>query len=72
LPRLSYHTILDWIMILSYVVLSLTVLETLLGYRNLKHGLEDRANKIDLLSRYVFPLVYYVAIVSIIVYKVLL
>jgi hypothetical protein len=72
LPRLSYHTILDWIMILSYVVLSLTVLETLLGYRNLKHGLEDRANKIDLLSRYIFPLVYYVAIVSIIVYKVLL
>ncbi|MBD3207164.1 hypothetical protein GF319_12585 [Candidatus Bathyarchaeota archaeon] len=65
LPKLSYFTILDTIMIISYIILSLTILETLLSYVLTKKGQKNYARKFDFLSRIIFPLAYYTSIILI-------
>lgn len=72
LPKLSYFTTLDLIMIISYVILSLTILETLLCYIFTKRGAQIKAQRIDLLSRIAFPAVYYISIISVIFSRLLL
>jgi hypothetical protein len=72
LPKLSYFTKLDLIMIISYVLLSLTILETLLCYIFTKTGAQIKARRIDLLSRIAFPAVYYISIIAVIFSRLLL
>lgn len=60
LPKLSYPTLLDKTLTISYVFLALTVLENVVGYSLKKNNNLALAQKVDLLSRWLFPLGYYV------------
>lgn len=59
LPKLSYATFLDNVLTLSYIFLSLTVLENVLSYWLVrKHDDDEAAQKIDRPARYLFPIGY--------------
>ena len=58
LPLLSYQTVLDVVLTFSYLILSLSVLENVIAYlRFRKNG--DEVQRLDKLSRWLFPVVYY-------------
>lgn len=57
LPRVAYLTLLDKIMIVSFGLLAVTVLQSLWVKRHQETDME-RARSIDRASRWVFPLVY--------------
>ncbi len=57
LPRVSYLTLLDQIMIFSFILLAITVLQSMLVAQASRIDYE-RALHIDRISRWAFPLVY--------------
>jgi hypothetical protein len=72
LPKLSYFTTLDLIMIISYVILSLTILETLLSYILTKRGASIKSQKLDLISRIAFPAIYYLTVIIVIASRIII
>jgi hypothetical protein len=72
LPKLSYFTTLDLIMIVSYVILSLTILETLLSYIFTKRGTKIKARRLDFISRIAFPVIYYIIVLLVIISRILI
>ena len=57
LPRVGYLTLLDLVMIGSFGLLAVTVLESLFVDRANRHD-PARAARIDKISRWLFPAVY--------------
>jgi hypothetical protein len=65
LPRVGYLTSLDKIMIVSFGLLAVTVLESMLvdRYQSID---PERAHRIDVMARWVFPSVYAIALSGIV------
>jgi hypothetical protein len=57
LPRIAYLTLLDKVMILSFVLLAVTVVQSLIVSRYQDDDM-PRAKRIDRLSRLLFPGTY--------------
>jgi hypothetical protein len=66
LPQLPYQTLLDRAITFSYIVLSLSVLENVLSYLRHRRSEED-VTRIDQVSRWLFPVVYYAGLLLIVV-----
>lgn len=69
LPKLSYLTSLDMVLILSYLILTLTMIETLIAQLLNKRQMLEKSLRLDMISRIVFPLLYYACIIIIIVFS---
>jgi hypothetical protein len=67
LPKLSYFTILDWILTVSYLCLLIAVIENLISYQYTQKGEIEKAQRLDRISRYAFPLTFYSTIIIIII-----
>ena len=65
LPQLPYQTLLDRAITFSYIVLSLSVLENVLSYLRHRRSEED-VTRIDQVSRWLFPAVYYAGLLLIV------
>jgi len=66
LPRIAYLTLLDKVMILSFLLLAVTVVQSLIVSRYQDDDV-PRAERIDRISRVLFPGVYLVLLVAVIV-----
>ncbi|MEM7029226.1 MAG: hypothetical protein AAF629_06650 [Chloroflexota bacterium] len=62
LPKLPYATVLDNIVTISYICLALTVLENIWGSSLAKQSKTVAMKRLDITSRFIFPLGYYGAI----------
>ncbi len=60
MPRMSYLTLTDVILLISFVTMSLTIPQSLVIYGLVRRGEEQRAQRIDHVSRWAFPLSYIV------------
>ncbi len=58
LPRVSYLTLMDSFLLLSFVMMLLTILENMVVSRCYQAEREDAAHRIDTASRWLFPLAY--------------
>ena len=58
MPRMSYLTLTDVILLISFVTMSLTIPQSLVIYGLVRKGEEQRAQRIDHISRWAFPLGY--------------
>ena len=58
LPNISYLTFADIFLLISFVILFSTILESLWVYRLSKKGSIKEAYRIDLIFRWIFPLGY--------------
>ena len=58
MPRMSYLTLTDVILLISFVTMSLTIPQSLVIYGLVRRGEEQRAQRIDHVSRWAFPLGY--------------
>ena len=71
LPRISYVTLInDGFLLLSFVVMTMTVIVNLrVGYLD-RHGMSDDGDRLDYLCRWAFPLVYFglLALVALLIY----
>ena len=66
LPKLSYLTTLDMVLILSYLILTLTMIETLIAHLLQQKQMAQRATTLDKISRVLFPATYYALIILLI------
>ncbi|MFK7805072.1 MAG: hypothetical protein AB8G95_25795 [Anaerolineae bacterium] len=62
LPRLEYPTILDQVLTISYVFLALTIVENVVSASLVRRGSEETAERVDTISRWLFPLAYFATI----------
>jgi hypothetical protein len=62
LPKLSYPTLLDNLLAVSYVFLGLTILENVIGHILVRRKRSAAANRLDVACRYLFPVGFYGAI----------
>lgn len=58
MPRMSYLTLTDVILLISFVTMSLTIPQSLVIYGLVRNGEEARAQRIDHVCRWAFPLSY--------------
>jgi len=59
MPRISYFTFTDTVLLYSFVVMCLSVLESLVLTSMCKAGHKAAAQRVDHVARWVFPLVYF-------------
>ena len=62
LPKLPYPTLLDRLLTVSYIFLALTVLENVIAHTLHEKGNEAGAARVDKLSRWLFPVSYYLVL----------
>lgn len=62
LPKLPYSTRLDNMLTVSYIFLALTVLENVIGHTMMKKGNMAASQRIDKVSRWLFPAFYYILV----------
>jgi hypothetical protein len=59
MPRISYFTFTDTVLLYSFVVMCLSVLESLVLTSMCKAGRKAAAERVDHVARWAFPLVYF-------------
>ncbi|MFT5193742.1 MAG: hypothetical protein ACI9EW_000741 [Cellvibrionaceae bacterium] len=67
LPKLSYPTILDQILTVSYIFLALTIVENVVSASFVRRENDLAAQRVDRTSRWLFPLAYYVTLAAVLV-----
>jgi hypothetical protein len=65
MPRMSYLTFLDAVLISSFLMMAATVPQSLLIHSLVRKGKQQLARWIDRTSRWVFPLVYFLLLVAV-------
>jgi hypothetical protein len=63
MPRISYFTFTDAVLLYSFLVMCLTVLESLVLYSLCKHGRKATAEKVDRIAQWSFPVLYFAGLV---------
>jgi hypothetical protein len=64
MPRISYFTFTDTVLLYSFVVMCLAVFESLILYSMCKAGKKDLAERVDHVARWAFPLVYFAGLLA--------
>ena len=59
MPRISYFTFTDTVLLYSFVVMCLSVLESLVLTSMCKAGHKAAAERVDHVARWAFPLIYF-------------
>jgi hypothetical protein len=68
MPRISYFTLTDTVLLYSFLVMSLTVLESLVLTSMCKAGYKAGAERVDHVARWAFPLIYFAGLTVIYLY----
>ena len=66
LPKISYSTVLDRLILLSIIFVGVNILETAVTHKLTKADKQLLAKKIDQIARWLFPLVYILLVIFII------
>jgi hypothetical protein len=70
MPRISYFTFTDALLLYSFVIMAATILQSLLVYDLAKRGKRAAAHRVDTVSRWAFPVVYGITIMWSYVYYI--
>ena len=62
MPRISYLTFTDALLLLSFIIMSATIPESLYIHSLVRRGKQRKAQRIDRAARWAFPLVYIVVV----------
>jgi hypothetical protein len=62
LPHIPYLTFMDGVLTFSFVLMAATVVENVIAHILSTHVSNEAANRVEILSRILFPLVYFVGI----------
>ena len=65
MPRMSYLTFLDAVLICSFVMMAATVPQSLLIHSLVRKGKQQLARRIDRTSRWLFPVVYFLLLAAV-------
>jgi hypothetical protein len=68
MPRISYFTFTDTVLLYSFLVMCLSVLESLVLTSMCKSGQKAAAQRVDHVARWVFPLIYFAGLTASYVY----
>lgn len=64
MPRISYFTFTDTVLLYSFVVMCLSVLESLVLTSMCKAGHKAAAQRVDYVARWAFPLIYFAGLLA--------
>lgn len=59
MPRISYFTFTDTVLLYSFLVMCLSVFESLILYSMCKSGHKAAAERVDLVAQWLFPILYF-------------
>lgn len=68
MPRISYFTFTDTILLYSFVIMCVAILESVIVYSLYRAGNRPLAERVDLTAQWVFPMVYFSGLVVSYVY----
>lgn len=68
MPRVSYFTYTDAVLLYSFVVMCVAIFESLIVYSLYRAGRKPLAERIDLIAQWVFPVVYFAGLAVIYFY----
>ncbi len=63
MPRISYFTFTDALLLYSFVIMAATIFQSLLVFDLAKRGKRAAAHRVDTVSRWAFPAVYSLTII---------
>ena len=70
MPRISYFTFTDTVLLYSFLVMCLSVLESLVLTTMCKAGHKTAAVRVDHVARWAFPVIYFAGLVASYLYYV--
>jgi hypothetical protein len=59
MPRISYFTFTDAVLLYSFVIMCMAIFESLLVYSLYRAGHKPLAERVDLIGQWIFPVVYF-------------
>jgi hypothetical protein len=59
MPRISYFTFTDAVLLYSFVIMCMAIFESLMVYSMYRAGHKPLAERVDLIAQWIFPLVYF-------------
>ncbi len=59
MPRISYFTFTDAVLLYSFVIMCMAIFESLIVYSLFRAGHKPLAERVDLIAQWVFPVVYF-------------
>lgn len=68
MPRISYFTFTDTVLLYSFVIMCMAIFESLIVYSLYRAGYKPLAERIDLIAQWVFPFVYFTGLAVAYVY----
>ena len=72
MPRISYLTFTDALLLLSFVIMSATIPQSLYIHSLVRRGKQNKAQRIDRISRWAFPIAYMVLAIGNYIYYIYL
>ncbi len=64
MPRIDYFTFTDAVLLYSFLVMCLAIFQSLWLYSLCKKGKKETAEKVDLVFRWFFPVIYFAGVVA--------
>jgi hypothetical protein len=68
MPRISYFTFTDAVLLYSFVIMCVAIFESLIVYSLYRAARKPMAERIDLIAQWVFPIVYFTGLLVIYLY----
>ncbi len=63
MPRISYFTFTDTVLLYSFLVMCLAVIESLIIYSMCKAGRKEAAERVDRAAQWAFPIIYFLGLI---------
>ena len=70
MPRISYFTFTDALLLSSFVIMAATIFQSLFVFDLVKRGKQSTAHRVDTVSRWAFPAIYLLTIIGSFLYYV--
>lgn len=64
MPRISYFTFTDAVLLYSFFIMSMAIFESLVVYSMYRAGHKPMAKRVDLVAQWVFPVIYFTGLVA--------
>lgn len=70
MPRISYFTFMDTVLLYSFLVMCVSIFESLILHSMCKTGRREAAERVDRFAKWTFPLVYFLGLLASYLYYV--
>ena len=64
MPRISYFTFTDAVLLYSFVIMCMAIFESLMVYSLYRAGHKPMAERVDLIAQWVFPIIYFAGLMA--------